>query len=92
LGGVRPAAADLPNVTVRVLPFAAGEHRFLGGSAAILEFGAAADPVVYMEGFAEEYEDRPAAVALFREAFDHLSEMALDERRSLDLIDSLLDS
>jgi transcriptional regulator with XRE-family HTH domain len=87
---VRDAAADLPNVTVRVLPFTAGAHRFLGGSAAILEFGAAADPVVFMEGFANEYEDRPAAVALFREAFDQLAEMALDEHRSLNLIDSLL--
>jgi hypothetical protein len=84
-------AAGLPNVTMRVLPFAAGVHQFLGGSAAILVFGGTADPdVAFLEGLASEYEDRPVEVACLRAGFDRLSEMALDERGSIDMIDSML--
>jgi transcriptional regulator with XRE-family HTH domain len=88
---VRDAAVNLPNVTLQVLPFAAGAHQFLGGAAAILEFGGVADAdVVYLEGFTDDYEDRPVEVARFRAGFDRLSEKALDEYRSIDVIEGVI--
>ncbi len=84
-------AAALPNVWVQVLPFAAGAHQFLRGPAAILQYGEPGDQdVVYLEGFAGSCEVRPAVVAKFRAAFDELSEKALDQRRSIDLMEGMI--
>ncbi len=85
-------AAQLPNVTVQILPFDAGEHPFLGGSAALLEFRETTHPdVVYLEGLAGDlYEEQPSEVSRYRDEFDHLSAMALDHRLSLKMIEGLL--
>jgi hypothetical protein len=83
--------AGLSTVSVRIRPLTAGAHRFLGGAAAILEFGGTGDPdVLFMEGLVTDWEKRPVAVARSREAFDRLSAGALDERASLALIDRLI--
>ena len=84
-------AAQLPNVTLQVLPFDAGEHPFLGGSAALLEFRETTHPdVVYLEGLAGDlYEEQPSEVGRYRDEFDHLSAMALDHRLSLKMIEGL---
>jgi hypothetical protein len=84
--------AQLPNVTVQILPFDAGEHTFLGGPAALLEFREATHlDVVYLEGLAGDYyEEQPHEVARYREEFDRLSARALDHRMSLKMIESLL--
>lgn len=85
-------AAQLPNVTLRILPFDAGEHPFLGGSAVLLEFrDATHTDVVYLEGLAGDYyEEQPLEVARYRDEFDRLSAKALDRRMSIKLIESLL--
>jgi transcriptional regulator with XRE-family HTH domain len=84
--------AQLPNVTLRILPFSAGEHTFLGGSAALLEFRETTHTdVVYLEGIAGDfYEEQPSEVARYREEFERLSMMALDDRMTIKLIESLL--
>jgi transcriptional regulator with XRE-family HTH domain len=84
--------AQLPNVTVQILPFDAGEHTFLGGPAALLEFRETTHmDVVYLEGLAGDYyEEQPHEVARYREEFDRLSARALDHRMSLKMIESLL--
>jgi hypothetical protein len=84
---------QLPNVTVQILPFDAGEHPFLGGPAALLEFRETTHlDVVYLEGLAGDYyEEQPSEVARYREQFERLGEMALDPRMSVKLIESLLD-
>jgi hypothetical protein len=84
---------QLPNVTLRVLPFDAGEHQFLGGSAALLEFRETTHlDVVYLEGLAGDfYEEQPSEVARYREELERLSAKALDPRMSVKLIESLLD-
>jgi transcriptional regulator with XRE-family HTH domain len=84
--------AQLPNVTLQILPFDAGEHPFLGGSAALLEFPETTHlDVVYLEGLAGDYyEEQPHEVARYREEFDRLSARALDHRMSLKMIESLL--
>jgi transcriptional regulator with XRE-family HTH domain len=86
-------AAQLPNVTLQILPFDAGEHLLLGGPAALLEFRETTHlDVVYLEGLAGDfYEEQPAEVARYRDEFERLSAMALDPRMSVKLIESLLD-
>jgi len=86
-------AAGLSNVSVRILPAAAGLHQLVRGSAAILQFGGTdARDVIYLESFTDSYDDRPAVVARFRAAFEELSERALGERESIDLIERLLEA
>jgi hypothetical protein len=85
-------AAQLPNVTFQILPFDAGEHPFLGGPAALLEFRESTHPdVVYLEGLAGDlYEEQPSEVGRYRDEFERLSAMALDARLSLKMIEGLL--
>jgi hypothetical protein len=84
--------AQLPNVTLQILPFDAGEHPFLGGSAALLEFPETTHlDVVYLEGLAGDYyEEQPSEVARYREEFRRLSAKALDPRMTIKMIESLL--
>jgi transcriptional regulator with XRE-family HTH domain len=84
--------AQSPNVTLQILPFNAGEHTFLGGSAALLEFRESTHlDVVYLEGLAGDfYEEQPSEVARYREEFERLSAMALDHRMTIKMIESLL--
>ena len=86
-------AAQLPTVTLQILSFDAGEHPFLGGPAALLEFQETTHlDVVYLEGLAGDfYEEQPAEVARYRDEFERLGAMALDPRMSVKLIESVLD-
>ena len=85
-------AAQLPNVKLQILPFGAGEHPFLGGPAALLEFRETTHlDVVYVEGLAGDYyEEQPSEVARYRESFRLLSAQALDHRETLRMIEGLL--
>lgn len=85
-------AAKLPNVTLQILPFGAGEHLFLGGSAALLEFRETTHlDVVYLEGVAGDYyEEQPSEVARYRKEFERMSATALDHRSSITMIEGLL--
>jgi hypothetical protein len=85
--------AALPNVNLQILPFDAGEHPFLGGSAALLDFPEVAhSDVIYLEGLAGDYyEEQPSEVARYRDEYERLSEMALDPSSSIKMIKSLLD-
>lgn len=84
--------AELPNVTVQILPFDAGEHVFLGGSAALLEFRETThSDVVYLEGLAGDYyEEQPSEVARYRDELERLSAKALDRHMSVKMIKDLL--
>jgi transcriptional regulator with XRE-family HTH domain len=86
--------AQLPNVTLEILPFSAGEHHFLGGSAALLEFDETTHlDVVYLEGLAGDYyEEQPNEVAKYRQEFDRLSAKALDHHKTIEMIEGLLDA
>jgi transcriptional regulator with XRE-family HTH domain len=77
-----------PNVQIRVLPFAKGAHPALGRNFTILSFPEEIDPDLI---FAESVtyfvlEDEKTEVERFREAYNRLWEMALDESRSARLI------
>ncbi|BAL86212.1 putative DNA-binding protein [Actinoplanes missouriensis 431] len=84
--------ARLPNVMLQILPFSAGEHPFLGGSAALLEFRETTHlDVVYLEGLAGDYyEEQPDEVARYRQEFERMSAKALDHRTTIKMIESLL--
>jgi uncharacterized protein DUF5753 len=84
--------AQLPNVMLQILPFGAGEHQFLGGPAALLEFSETTHmDVVYLEGLAGDYyEEQPSEVARYRKEFERLSVKALDHRMTIKMIESLL--
>ena len=84
--------AQLPHVMIQVLPYDAGEHTFLGGSAALLEFRETTHlDVVYLEGLAGDYyEEQPSEVARYKQEFERLSARALDHRMTIKMIESLL--
>ncbi|MBB2947994.1 helix-turn-helix domain-containing protein [Actinoplanes sp. CA-015351] len=84
--------ARLPNVMLQILPFSAGEHPFLGGSAALLEFRETTHlDVVYLEGIAGDYyEEQPDEVARYRQEFERMSAKSLDHRTTIKMIESLL--
>ncbi len=81
-------AAGRPNVTLQVLPFAAGLPPVTAGSFSVLESRATGAPdVVYLENKTRVfYLDSEAEVQRYGRAFDLLSSMALDPYESLALI------
>lgn len=78
-------ATSLPNITLRVLPFAAGVHAGLDGEFTILQYREPADPdVVYLEIAAGQRYDESSDVARrYNLIFDHLQEAALKPEESL---------
>jgi transcriptional regulator with XRE-family HTH domain len=80
--------AERPNITMQVLPFAAGAHSALTGGFAILQFPEflAAD-VVYLENMTSDlFVESEAEVYRYGLAFDHLCSMALGYEESIAFI------
>ncbi|MBT2364752.1 helix-turn-helix domain-containing protein [Streptomyces sp. ISL-10] len=84
-------AATKPNVTVQVLPFAAGAHDMLGGSLTVLTLPNGTE-VAYTEGahHGQLFED-PAEVEHLALAYDRLGAAALPPFMSLDMIRSAME-
>jgi transcriptional regulator with XRE-family HTH domain len=86
--------SELPNISVRVLPFTAGLHfGILSGPFETLRFpvnGNGEDtepPTVYAEMFTGAlYRDKPAEVARYDQAFGSIWEASLDDEASRELI------
>jgi Domain of unknown function (DUF5753) len=78
------AVGQLPGVTIRVLPFTAGDYA-PEGPFVILHFPDHDDTdVVYLEGvLAQDVLDRPADVAAYQQTFDRLRAMSLGPDESL---------
>lgn len=79
---------ELANVSIRILPFAAGGYPFMGGSFTILSFPEDREPVtVYIEQLLGGlYFYKPLEVEPYRQIFDNLDKLALNERKSRDLM------
>jgi transcriptional regulator with XRE-family HTH domain len=83
-------AANLPNVTMRVVPFSAGLHPgLMTGPFVVLRFplngdGQDSEPAtVYVDGFTGDlYLDKPREVEQYTSAFDSIWDAALDEAAS----------
>ena len=83
-------AGSMPNVTLRAIPFGVGAHPAMDSMFNILEFGAVAPRVVYVEGlmgwlFIEKERD----VARYEQVLERLREIALDPKESIDLISKI---
>ncbi|MFC8526203.1 helix-turn-helix domain-containing protein [Nocardia sp. NPDC057227] len=77
--------AELPNVTLQVLPYTAGEHAAAGSSFSILRFAEQELPdVVYLEHLTSAlYLDRRQDLALYLSVMDRLSVQAATPEDSL---------
>ncbi|MFB9234712.1 helix-turn-helix domain-containing protein [Plantactinospora siamensis] len=84
-------AAELPNVTLQILPFEAGGHAGMDGTFTILDFPEAGDPdVVYAENatgglFLEKSEELQKYIFIF----DHIRAAAIPPEESVALIAKL---
>lgn len=86
--------SELPNVSIRVVPFAAGMHSgIVTGPFVILRFPVNGDgvdtepPTVYVDGYTGGlYLDKPREVEQYETAFTGIWEAALDEQASRRLL------
>ncbi|MEU4311646.1 helix-turn-helix transcriptional regulator [Nocardia sp. NPDC024068] len=78
----------LPNVTIQVVPFSAGEHPAAGSSFTILRFAETELPdIVYLEQLTSAlYLDRREDLALYLSVMDRLSVQAATPERSRNII------
>lgn len=82
--------AELPNVTIQVMPLNDGAHAALGMSFTILDL-AQGRTVVYIEGLTSaDYLVRPQHTQAYTLAFDRLRVASLSDRESLVIIDRLI--
>jgi hypothetical protein len=81
-------AGMLSNVTIQVIPFAAGAHPAMEGSFTILEFPDPADPqLVYLENLTSSlYLEQEKEIAWYRLVFEHAQATALSPEDSRKLI------
>jgi transcriptional regulator with XRE-family HTH domain len=82
--------AELPNVTVQVMPLSGGAHAALGMSFTLLDLGHSR--TVYIEGLTSaDYLVRPQHIQTYNLAFDRLRVASLSDRESLAIINTLID-
>lgn len=81
---------DKPNVTLQIVPFAAGAHSGLNGSFDILEFPESdihAPRLVHVENLTSSlYIEKAKEVAFYTVAFEHLRTAALHPERTREVI------
>jgi hypothetical protein len=83
--------AELPTVSLQVLPFDAGAHAAMGSSFSILRLPDPGGQVVYLEDlWSAEYVDREAHVAAYNQVFDRLCTSALDAAETMSLIERVM--
>ena len=82
-------ACELPNVTVRVLPFAVGAHPALDSTFILLKFEESVPGVVYVEGLVGHlFLERASDVQRYHQVFERLRTASLNEQKSRDLMSS----
>ncbi|GGL91339.1 helix-turn-helix domain-containing protein [Micromonospora yangpuensis] len=92
------AVGERSNITVRVLPLAAGPPLAAeAGTFVLLDFPTNAvgnpsePPTVYVEGLTGAlYLDQPEEIIAYERVWSGLESLALDERQSMELIDAIL--
>jgi transcriptional regulator with XRE-family HTH domain len=85
-------SAELPHVTLQVLPDEVGEHAALEGSFMILGFPEPTDPdVVYLDAATGGvYVERPEDIDRYVAVFDHVRAAALGPKESVSVIERRL--
>ncbi len=87
-------ASELPNLSLRIMPFSAGlHHGIMSGPFVMLRFPLNGDgketepPTVYVDGFTGAlYLDKPSEIERYAQAFTDIWDASLDEAPSQDLI------
>ncbi|MEV1006880.1 helix-turn-helix transcriptional regulator [Streptomyces sp. NPDC049881] len=76
--------AQLPNVTLQVMPFSAGAHPGVNGQYSVMEFPEASDStVIYLEGGTSDlYLEKPHDVQYYSVMYEHLRAQALSPDHS----------
>jgi hypothetical protein len=83
--------AELPNVTLLVLPFTIGSHPALESNFNILELPSSASDVVFAEGLSgSTYLEREADLDLYRTVMTRLSSLALSSADTIVFIREVL--
>lgn len=83
-------ACGLPNVTVQVIPYAAGAHPALDSTFILLQFAPPVPGVVYVEGLVGQmYLERPQDVERYAQVFKRLRALSLSEPESRSLMAKL---
>jgi hypothetical protein len=85
-------AAELPNVTIQVVPYAHGGHAAAGGSFAVLRFAETDLPdVVYIEHLTSAlYLDKREDVDHYMEVMNHVSTEALSPARTVSFLAEII--
>lgn len=79
--------AELPHITMQVIPNDAGAHPAMGSNFTMLEFGGAASNVVYVEGLVGWlYLERQQDLKRYYRVFERLCQIALSPRDSIQMI------
>jgi hypothetical protein len=82
--------AARPNVTLQVLPFAAGAHPGMLGPFTALRFPQEPLNTIYIElDGGAVYWEKPAAVERYAATFRHLTELALSEDDTTSLLNEI---
>jgi hypothetical protein len=80
-------ASGSSDITIQIVPYAAGAHPAMDSTFNILEFTGAVPSVVYVEGLLGWiYLDRPAEIDRYRQVFEYLSSLALNPKESIELV------
>ncbi|GAA1677212.1 helix-turn-helix transcriptional regulator [Fodinicola feengrottensis] len=82
------AMSEHSNISIRILPFATGAHGAMLGSFRVLDFPADSEPdTVYIEQLTGAlYLDKAHELEPYRDQFRNIGNLALDQRKSRDLI------
>jgi transcriptional regulator with XRE-family HTH domain len=79
--------AQLPNVTIQIIPYTVGAHLAMESTFRMLEFDDPARDVVFVEGLVGRiYLERPQDVARYSKVFERLTEIALSPQESIELM------
>jgi transcriptional regulator with XRE-family HTH domain len=82
--------ANMPNVTLQVIPFNIGAHPAMDNMFNILEFGDVVPPMVYAEGLMGWlYIEREQEVARYQRVFEHLCSVASNPQETIELVSEI---
>jgi transcriptional regulator with XRE-family HTH domain len=78
---------SLPNVTMQIIPYAAGAHPAMDSTFSMLDFAGPVPSVVYVEGLVGWiYVDNPQDIARYQRVFERLCAIALTSQESIELV------
>lgn len=86
--------ANLPHVTIEIVPFSAGLHRGMSDNFNILEFPGSTEDVIYFESVREAIfsHDATEEITFYRELFEDLRRISLGPQGTIDYLIKVADA